>query len=183
MIIAKGDPAQPTASAPPRAPAPAASATRPLHILLAEDSPDNRLVITAYFKHLPYQIETAENGKVAVEKFVHGRYDLVLMDIQMPVMDGYAAVRLIRAWERKHRLAATPVLALTASTLDDDIRRALDAGCDRHIAKPVRKAALLAAIHETLASAAASDAETARVSASAPAAPAGVSARPNGVTH
>lgn len=59
------DPAQLTApSPPPRAPAPAASATCPLHILLAEDSPDNRLLITAYFKHLPYQIETAETAKL-----------------------------------------------------------------------------------------------------------------------
>ena len=128
---AVGEPAQPAAPT-------AASASRPLHILFAEDSSDNRLLITAYFKNLPYQVETAENGKVAVDKFVHDRYDLVLMDMQMPVMDGYAAVRLIRAWEREHRLAATPVLALTASTLDDDIARALDAGCDRHITKPAR---------------------------------------------
>jgi CheY-like chemotaxis protein len=105
-----------------------------------------------------------------------------LMDIQMPVMDGYAAVRLIRAWEREHRLAPTPVLALTASTFDD-ISRALDAGCDKHIAKPVRKAALLAALHETLASAAASEVATTPVSAAAPATPARVNARLNDVPH
>ena len=173
---AVGEPAQPAAPT-------AASASRPLHILFAEDSSDNRLLITAYFKNLPYQVETAENGKVAVDKFVHDRYDLVLMDMQMPVMDGYAAVRLIRAWEREHRLAATPVLALTASTLDDDIARALDAGCDRHITKPVRKAALLAAVHETLASAAARHVETAPASVSAPAAPARVKARLNSVAQ
>ena len=141
-------------SAPPPAsalaqPAPMAAA-QPLRILLAEDSPDNRLLIAAYFKRLPYQIETAENGKVAVEKFCCGRYDLVLMDIQMPVMDGYTAVRTIRAWETEHRRPATPILALTASTLDDDIRRAFAAGCNAHIAKPVRKATLLTAIEETL---------------------------------
>ncbi|HEY2523521.1 MAG TPA: response regulator [Candidatus Binataceae bacterium] len=170
-------------SPPARTAPPIASPTRPLRVLFAEDSSDNRLLITAYFKHLPYQVETAENGKVAVDKFVHGRYDLVLMDMQMPVMDGYAAVRLIRAWEREHRLAATPVLALTASTLDDDITRALDAGCDRHVSKPVRKASLLAAIHETLASAAARDVETARASASAPAAPARLNARLNGLAQ
>ena len=173
---AVGEPAQPAAPT-------AASASRPLHILFAEDSSDNRLLITAYFKNLPYQVETAENGKVAVDKFVHDRYDLVLMDMQMPVMDGYAAVRLIRAWEREHRLAATPVLALTASTLDDDIARALDAGCDRHITKPVRKAALPAAVHETLASAAARHVETAPASVSAPAAPARVKARLNSVAQ
>jgi CheY-like chemotaxis protein len=179
------NPAQSTAPSPPvrRTAPPTASATRPLRVLFAEDSSDNRLLITAYFKHLPYQVETAENGKIAVDKFVHGSYDLVLMDMQMPVMDGYAAVRLIRTWEREHHLAATPVLALTASTLDDDIARASDAGCDRHISKPVRKAALLAAINETLASVAARDVETARASASAPAAPARVSARLNSLAQ
>ncbi|HTJ08615.1 MAG TPA: response regulator [Candidatus Binataceae bacterium] len=140
--------APPPASAPAQ-PAPTA-APLPLRILLAEDSPDNRLLIAAYFKRLPYQVETAENGKVAVEKFCCGRYDLVLMDIQMPVMDGYTAVRTIRAWETEHRRPATPILALTASTLDDDIRRAFAVGCNAHIAKPVRKATLLTAIEETL---------------------------------
>ncbi len=139
-------------SSPPTAPGAAIrTSRRPLRILLAEDSPDNRLLITAYFKRLPYRLETAENGKVAVEKFTSGRYDLVLMDIQMPVMDGYTAVRIIRAWETEHGQPTTPILALTASTLDDDIRRAFEAGCNKHIAKPVRKAALLEAIEETLA--------------------------------
>ena len=78
---------------------------------------------------------------------------------------------------------ATPVLALTASTLDDDIARASDAGCDRHISKPVRKAALLAAINETLASVAARDVETARASASAPATPARVNSRLNSLAQ
>jgi len=145
----------------------AQGATRPLQILLAEDSPDNRLLIAAYFKRLPYQVETAEDGKVAVEKFTTGRYDLVLMDIQMPVMDGYTAVRTIRAWETEHRRPATPILALTASTLDDDIRRAVEAGCNTHIAKPVRKATLLAAIDETLRLVAAGKA---KLAAAAPAA-------------
>ena len=73
---------------------------RRLRILLAEDSPDNRLLIEAYLKKLPYQLDTAENGQVAVEKFVRQHYDLVLMDVRMPVMDGYTAVRIIRDWER-----------------------------------------------------------------------------------
>ena len=144
------------------------AATRPLRILLAEDSPDNRLLITAYLKRHPYQIEAAENGKVAVAKFRSGRYDLVLMDIQMPVMDGYAAVRAIRAWETEHRVPPTPILALTASTLDDDIRRAFEAGCNTHIAKPVRKATLLAAIDETLTLVAA---DTALLTSAPPLAP------------
>ena len=159
------------------------AATRPLRILLAEDSPDNRLLIAAYLKRLPYQIEAAENGKVAVEKFSSGRYDLVLMDIQMPVMDGYTAVRTIRAWEVEHRRPATPILALTASTLDDDIRRAFDVGCNTHIAKPVRKATLLAAIDETLALVAAGAAKLASAAPVARPAPRPAHARVNGVQH
>jgi CheY-like chemotaxis protein len=163
-----------------------AAATRPLHILLAEDSPDNRLLIAAYFKRFPYQVDTAEDGKVAVEKFISGHYDLILMDIQMPVMDGYAATRTIRAWETEHRRPATPILALTASTLDDDIRRAFEAGCNTHIAKPVRKATLLAAVDETLALVAAAAAKLSLAASALPAAPSAplpAHTRVNGVPH
>ncbi len=169
-------------SLPPPTPAQAtpAAATPSLRILLVEDSPDNRLLIAAYFRRLPYQVETAEDGKVAVEKFISGRYDLVLMDIQMPVMDGYTAVRTIRAWEAEHRRPATPILALTASTLDDDIRRAFDAGCNTHIAKPVRKATLLAAINETLVLVGAG---AAKLALAASTAPEPADTRVNGVPH
>ena len=86
----------------------------------------------------------------------------------MPVMDGYTAVRTIRAWETEHRRPATPILALTASTLDEDIPRAFEAGCNAHIAKPVRKATLLAAIDETLALVAAGAAKPAPAAPAAP---------------
>jgi PAS domain S-box-containing protein len=138
-----------TASLP--SPDPARTAAAPtFRLLLADDSPDNRLVIGAYLKRLPYMIEVAENGSVAVDKFVTGHYDLVLMDIQMPVLDGYAAVRMMRNFESEHHLPATPILALTASTLEDDVRRVLAAGCQAHVAKPVRKDKLLAAIAAAL---------------------------------
>jgi len=122
-----------------------------LRILLAEDAADNRTLIEAYFKRLPYQVELAENGMVAVEKFRAGHYDLVLMDIQMPVMDGYEAVRLIRDFEARSHLPPTPILALTASILEEDVQRAFEAGCNAHVVKPVRKAALLEAMSVTLA--------------------------------
>jgi len=116
---------------------------------------------------------------VAVEKFCAGRYDLVLMDIQMPVMDGYTAVLTIRGWETEHRRPATPILALTASTLDDDIRRAFAVGCNAHIAKPVRKATLLTAIEETLLLSAAGAGKPAPPATAATAAPpASTAARP-----
>jgi two-component system, sensor histidine kinase and response regulator len=125
---------------PPRAGA------RRLKILLVEDSPDNRQLIEAYLRNLPYELDVSENGQVAVAKFVKGRYDLVLMDMQMPVMDGYTAVRKIRQWEREQGRAATPIAALTASALEEDVRNAIAAGCTTHLSKPIKKSHLLPAI-------------------------------------
>ncbi|MFI5353106.1 MAG: response regulator [Candidatus Binatales bacterium] len=123
---------------------------RPLRILLAEDSADNRLLIAAYLKNTPHRLETAENGELAVNKFVAGRYDLILMDMQMPVMDGYSATREIRKWQSERAMAPVPIIALTASALKEDVERSLEAGCDQHVAKPVRKATLLAAIRDIM---------------------------------
>ena len=118
--------------------------------LLAEDSADNRLLIAAYLKNTPHRLETAENGELAVNKFVAGRYDLILMDMQMPVMDGYSATREIRKWQNERAMAPVPIIALTASALKEDVERSLEAGCDQHVAKPVRKATLLAAIRDIM---------------------------------
>ncbi len=124
--------------------------TRPLKVLLADDSRDNRLLVHAYFKKLPYIIDEAENGAVAVEKFKTGSYDVVLMDIEMPIMDGYSATRAIRAIERNTGRRRVPILALTASVLTNALKKAHDAGCDAHIAKPVKKATLLAAVRKSV---------------------------------
>jgi CheY-like chemotaxis protein len=75
-------------------------------------------------------------------------YDLVLMDIQMPVVDGYKATRAIRQWEREQRLVPASIIALTASALGDAARRSLEAGCDAHLTKPVKKASLIETIRE-----------------------------------
>ena len=123
----------------------------PLNILLAEDAPDNRYLIQAYFKKLPYRIEIAENGRIALEKFKASPPDLVLMDVQMPEMDGLAATRAIRRWEAERGLAPTPIIALTASALESDVQHSLDAGADQHVSKPVRKPVLLAAIRKAIA--------------------------------
>jgi PAS domain S-box-containing protein len=128
-------------------------ATRSLHVLLADDSPDNRMLIRAYLKKTPYSLDEAENGQLAYERFIEKKYDLVLMDIQMPVLDGYTAVRMMRDWEKDHALRRTPIIALTASALDDAVRRAKDAGCDLHVSKPVKKATLLEAIANSIESA------------------------------
>ena len=91
---------------------------RALHILLVEDSPDNRTITMAYLKDTPYRVDIAENGAIAFEKFTAGHYDLVLMDRQMPVMDGLTATRAIREWEQANHRPPTPIIALTASALE-----------------------------------------------------------------
>ena len=124
---------------------------RPLRVLLAEDSPDNRLLVEAYFKGLPYHLDIAENGLIAVEKFKAARHDIVLMDMRMPEMDGLTATRALRQWEREQGLAHTPIVALTASALEEDVKQSLSAGCDAHVSKPVLKRVLLEAIRKALA--------------------------------
>ncbi|HXR26197.1 MAG TPA: response regulator, partial [Candidatus Binataceae bacterium] len=119
-----------------------------LKILLAEDSPDNRLLVRAFLKQSPYRVVEAENGAIAVAMFQQEAFDLVLMDIHMPVMDGLAATRAIREWEARHRLNATPVVALTASAFGDDVQKCMDAGATLHVAKPVKKAVLLDKIRD-----------------------------------
>ncbi len=124
------------------------AAIRSLHILLVDDSEDNRLLITAYLKKTPHTVDVAENGAIALEKFVAGAYDLVLMDMQMPVMDGYTATREIRQWEKQKGGTQTPVVALTAHALKEDTQKSLDAGCTAHLTKPIKKAKLLEALEE-----------------------------------
>jgi CheY-like chemotaxis protein len=117
-----------------------------LNILLVDDSPDNRVLIQAYLKNTPCQIEVAEDGESGVQKFTAGRYDLVLMDMQMPVIDGYSATRAIRKWEKEHSVKATPIIAITAYALKEEIQKSLAAGCSSHLTKPIRKAVLMEAI-------------------------------------
>ncbi len=124
---------------------------RPLRVLLADDSPDNRLLVEAYFRGLPYQLEVAENGLVAIERFKASPHDLVLMDVRMPEMDGLTATRALRQWEHEQGLAPTPIVALTASALEEDVKRSLAAGCDAHVSKPVRKRVLLETIRNVVA--------------------------------
>jgi two-component system, sensor histidine kinase and response regulator len=122
----------------------------PLHVLLADDSPVNRLLIKAYFNGTPIKLDEAENGQIAQNKFKAGKFDLVLMDMRMPVMDGYAATRSIREWEQTNQLARTPIIALTASALEEEVRKSLQAGCDAHLSKPVKRGTLLDAIAEAI---------------------------------
>ncbi|MEE9552510.1 MAG: response regulator, partial [Gammaproteobacteria bacterium] len=117
---------------------------RPL--LLVEDNPDNRMLIKAYLKETSYMLFEAENGQIAVEMFQEGHYDLVLMDVQMPVMDGHKATRTIRGWEAKKHKTATPIVALTAHGTKEEIDKCLAAGCNSHLSKPIKKSTLLSAL-------------------------------------
>ena len=117
-----------------------------LSILMADDSEDNAMLIRAYLKQSPHRLDVAENGAAAVELFKRGNYDLVLMDVQMPIMDGYTATRLIRQWEREQDYPPVPIIALTANALKEDEQRSLDAGCNGHLTKPIRKGMFLAAL-------------------------------------
>jgi len=119
-----------------------------LHILLVEDSPDNRTITMAYLEDTPYQVEIAENGAIACQKFTAGNYDLVLMDRQMPVMDGLTATRTIRAWEQANDRPPTPIIALTAAALKGDREKCLAAGCTAFLTKPIKQEVLLQAIKE-----------------------------------
>ena len=120
----------------------------PMRILLADDSPDNCTIILAYLAHTPYVVEIAETGAIVCEAFRAGHYDLVLMDRQMPVMDGLTATRTIRAWEAENGRTATPIIALTASALKGDREMCLLAGCSAFLTKPIKQSVLLRAIRE-----------------------------------
>jgi CheY-like chemotaxis protein/anti-sigma regulatory factor (Ser/Thr protein kinase) len=124
------------------------AALLPLGILLAEDSPDNCIITVAYLEDTPYQVDIAGTGAIACEKFRTGHYDLVLMDRQMPVMDGLTATRTIRAWEQENARPSTPIIALTASALKGDREKCLAAGCTAFLTKPIKQEVLLQAIKE-----------------------------------
>jgi CheY-like chemotaxis protein len=115
-------------------------------LLIVEDSESSRAMIGEHLREESYEYDEAENGAIAVEKARASRFDLILMDIHMPMMDGYEAIRRIRQWEEGHGLARTPIIAFTGSAFDEDVQRALDSGADLHVSKPVRKDDLATAI-------------------------------------
>lgn len=121
-----------------------------LRVLLAEDHPINRRVVELLLEPLNVDLVMVENGQHAVEACRRGRFDLVLMDMQMPVMDGLAATRTIRAWERDQGLGRTPVAMLTANTYEQHRQEAREAGVDAFLAKPVTGETLYDAIARLL---------------------------------
>jgi two-component system, sensor histidine kinase len=123
-------------------------------LLLVEDNPANRKIVELYLKDLPLTIDVAENGEAALEKFFASSYDAVLMDMEMPVMDGYEATTRIRAWEKENAVEPTPILALTAHAWTAQRERCFACGCSAFLPKPVTRAKLHEALYAHLSASA-----------------------------
>ncbi len=108
-------------------------------LLLVEDNPVNLLVAQRLISLAGMQCDTAENGEQALEKMGRGHYDIVLMDCQMPVMDGYTATRQWRVHEADNKLQPLPIIAMTANAMAGDRQKCLDAGMDDYLSKPVSR--------------------------------------------
>ena len=122
-----------------------------MRILLADDHPANRKVIEIMLSETEAELVMVENGQEALDAFAAGAFDLVLMDMQMPVMDGLTATAAIRALEAERGGRRTPVLMLTANALAEHVAAGREAGADGHLAKPITMASLFGAIEAALA--------------------------------
>jgi len=140
-------------TAAPCPPPPSSEPQSGARLLIADDIAVNRTLVHDMLRPMALEVEDAVDGQDAVRKVMTGRYDLVLMDMQMPVMDGYDAAAAIRKWEREQHRPPVPIVALTASALEGDIQRAAEAGCDLHLAKPFRRKDLLKMVEDQLAKA------------------------------
>jgi PAS domain S-box-containing protein len=129
---------------------PAPEVERVVRVLLVEDSADNQLLMQAFLKPPHYHVDVAENGRIGVQKFCEGTYDVVIMDIQMPVMDGYSATQAIRMWEKEQNREAIPIIALSANSMKEDIDKSRIAGCTTHLGKPPNFRYLREIIHRCL---------------------------------
>jgi CheY-like chemotaxis protein len=130
----------------PRAAAEPSAATEPaakasdlshLRVLLAEDHPTNQKVVQIILEPFGVQLDIVANGAQALERFAAQHYDAVLMDMQMPEMDGIEATRRLRDMERADGSPRTPVVMLTANALDEHVRASFECGADLHLTKPI----------------------------------------------
>jgi signal transduction histidine kinase/ActR/RegA family two-component response regulator len=127
-------------------------------VLVAEDHPTNQKVVELILDSVGVKPVIVENGRLALEALKAERFDVVLMDMQMPELDGLSATRQLRAWEVSEGLARTPVIMLTANALDEHIRAGAEAGADAHLSKPIHAQALIEAILTAMASKGGADA-------------------------
>jgi len=125
----------------------------PLDILLVEDNYFNQKVALFNLQKFNHRVDLAENGKAAVDKFKNSRYDLILMDVQMPIMDGYEATEIIRRLEKENnkqsdRDSHTPIIAMTANAMKEDVEKAYRVGMNAYLAKPFNSEKFLTVINE-----------------------------------
>jgi CheY-like chemotaxis protein len=111
-------------------------------VLVVEDNKVNLLIARRFLGALGAEVTEAQNGREAVDAYAGDAFDLVLMDCQMPVMDGYDATRAIRADEAIAKRPRVPIIAMTANAFEEDVSRCLEAGMDDHLSKPYTLAQL-----------------------------------------
>lgn len=128
----------------------AAEAQGRLRVLVADDNPTNRHVVELMLDAAGVEVVSVENGAEALDALRAGAFDLVLMDLRMPVMDGFEAIRAIRQGEVHRPDARLPIIVLSANSGPEDREASAEAGADRHIAKPIRAETLFGAISEVL---------------------------------
>lgn len=124
---------------------PTAEAAQP-HFLIVDDNPVNRQILEFFLQHLGATWLSVEDGAQAVAAAKQRRFDAILMDIQMPVMDGLTATQEIRRWERSDRRPQTPIIVVSANSEPEDVGASRAAGAQQHVAKPVTMAVLFAAL-------------------------------------
>lgn len=112
-------------------------------VLVVDDAPDNRLLVSRFLALAGARADMAEDGIDGVEKALSGGHDIVLMDIQMPGLDGYEATRKLRGSN-----FSKPIIALTAHAMKEERNRCLEAGCDDYLTKPINRAALLKCVSD-----------------------------------
>jgi two-component system, sensor histidine kinase and response regulator len=116
------------------------------HVLLVEDNAVNQKVAVRFLERMGCKVRVADNGAEGVKAWQEGRFDIVLMDLQMPVMDGLTATRSIRAMEEAGNRESTPIVALTANAMAGQLERCMEAGMSGFLTKPLE----IARLHETL---------------------------------
>jgi CheY-like chemotaxis protein len=141
QISPAASPAAPVLQAEPRS-----EGALGLSLLVAEDLEVNRQVLAAICRPLGVRLTMTSNGREAIDALKEGSFDAVLMDLRMPVMDGLEATRRIRRGEAGQQAARTPIIALTANAMREHVDQSLAAGADEHVAKPISRTALLAAL-------------------------------------
>lgn len=112
--------------------------SRSLKVLVAEDNLINQKVAMINLKKLGHEVDIAANGQMAVDMYQSGSYDVILMDIQMPILDGLEATLAIRKYEEEHKLDQIKIVAITANALNEDKAKCFEVGMNEYITKPIQ---------------------------------------------